>query len=161
MIRQLPGNATLWLMLMSDSKHRRAEEALAGILAEIETGRIKLYRNIIRQPYVFCDHPDFSGLHVHLLDKDFRGWLTHFVYLSKDFLLKEREIDRILEELAGRSLSERERYFSDLSRIALETANPLNERRKAALVVRELLAGPEVVYEAEGHWDPSQSRLPG
>ena len=50
--------------------------------------------------------PQVSGIHVHLQDKDFRGWLAHFIWVTKTLLLREREIDRILEELAGRSLSE-------------------------------------------------------
>ena len=91
---------------MSDNDLQRDEEALTSILSEIESGKIKLYRNVLRQPYVFCDHPSYPSLHLHLHDKDFRGWLVHFIWKTKQFLLREREIDRILEELAGRSLSE-------------------------------------------------------
>jgi hypothetical protein len=91
---------------MNDNERRRDEDALTAILAEIAAGKIKLYRNVLRQPYVFCDHPAYPGLHLHLHAKDFRGWLTHFIWKTKTFLLGEREIDRILEELAGRSLSE-------------------------------------------------------
>ncbi len=91
---------------MSDNDLPRDEDALTAILAAVRIGQIKLYRNVLRQPYVFCDLPEYPSLHVHLHDKDFRGWLAHFIWETKNFLLKEREIDRILEELAGRSLSE-------------------------------------------------------
>jgi hypothetical protein len=104
-IRRFPRKTILWLMIMSDNELRRDEEALKAILAEIEHGTIKLYRNALRQPYVFCDHPKYPVMHSHLLDKDMRSWLTHFVWETKTFLLREREVDRILEELAGRSLS--------------------------------------------------------
>jgi hypothetical protein len=91
---------------MSDNELRRDEEALKAILVEIKHGRIKLYRNVLRQPYVFCDHPRFPVMHSHLLDKDMRSWLTHFIWVTKTVLLREREADRILEALAGRSLAD-------------------------------------------------------
>lgn len=91
---------------MSDNELRRDEEALKAILFEIKQGTIKLYRNVLRQPYVFCDHPKYPVMHSHLLDKDMRSWLTHFIWETNKVLLREREADRILEELAGRSLSE-------------------------------------------------------
>ena len=86
---------------MKTNEPRRAEEGLGAILSEIAEGRVKLYRNFLRQPYVYCDHPKYPGLHLHLLDKDIRSWLTHFIWETKKLLLREREIDRILEEWPG------------------------------------------------------------
>jgi hypothetical protein len=81
-------------------------DTLKAIHAEIEADRIRLYRNVLNQPYASCDHPDFPAIHAHLLDPDVRSWLAHFIWKTKGYLLREREMDRILEELAGRSLSE-------------------------------------------------------
>ena len=91
---------------MQDTPMQRDEVALTAILGEIDAGKIQVYRNVLRQAYVFCDVPGFAALHVHLLDKDFRGWITHFIWTRMSFLLREREMNRILDELAGRSLSE-------------------------------------------------------
>ena len=103
----------------------RVEVAFSFILAEIKDGRIHLYRNVMRKPYIFCRNPKYSKLHVYLFDKDVRGWLTHFIKEVTNFLLKGQEIDRILEELAGRSMSQLVDKIQDPSHVKMIESEPV------------------------------------
>ena len=113
----------------------RVEVAFSFILAEIKDGRIHLYRNVMRKPYIFCRNPKYSKLHVYLFDKDVRGWLTHFIKEVTNFLLKGQEIDRILEELAGRSMSQLVDKIQDPSHVKMIESEPV-----VAVVIHQQVA---------------------
>lgn len=93
---------------MPDNKKKpeRVETVFAFILVETKAERIKLYRNILKMPYILCNHEKYYKLHAYLFDDDVRNWFSHFVKEEVGFLLKIREINCILAELAGRSMSE-------------------------------------------------------
>jgi hypothetical protein len=91
----------------------REEQALAVVVHELARRGIQVYRNVLRQPYACCDVPGHPAIHAHLFDRDFRGWLVVFVCEQCDFLLREREADRILEFLAGQSLREQVQRVTD------------------------------------------------
>jgi hypothetical protein len=99
--------------------------ALQAVQAEIKKGRIRVYRNALNQPYVYCDQPESPGLNVFLFHRDFRGWLCRFVWNQKQLLLHEREVDRILELLNGQSLENPVANASDPALLQLLDKEPL------------------------------------
>ncbi len=62
------------------SKKRPDELALYRILEELKAGRIRIDRNVLHQPWVFCDHSTHPGVTSHLFDKDFPGWFANFIW---------------------------------------------------------------------------------
>lgn len=104
---------------------RQDVAALRAVQDEIKQARIRVYRNALNQPYVFCDHPDCPGLNVPLFHRDFRGWLCRFVWNQKQLLLHEREVDRILELLSGQSLESPVANVSDPVLLQLLEKEPL------------------------------------
>lgn len=99
--------------------------ALRAVQDEIKQGRIRVYRNALNHPYVFCDHPEFPGLNVSLFHRDFRGWLCRFVWNQRQLLLHEREVDRILELLNGHSLENPITEVSDPALLQILEQEPL------------------------------------
>lgn len=104
---------------------RQDVAALRAVQDEIKQGRIRVYRNALNQPFVFCDHPDCPGLNVPLFHRDFRGWLCRFAWNQKSLLLHEREVDRILELLSGQSLENPIANVSDPALLQLLEKEPL------------------------------------
>lgn len=86
------------------SNKRPDEVALQKVLDELKEGRIHVYRNVLSQPWIYCDHSEHPAMNCYLFDRDVRGWLSNFIWTKASILPREREIDRILELLAGRSL---------------------------------------------------------
>lgn len=104
---------------------RQDVAALRAVQDEIKQGRIRVYRNALNQPFVFCDHPDCPGLNVPLFHRDFRGWLCRFAWNQKQLLLHEREVDRILQLLSGQSLENPIANVSDPALLQLLEKEPL------------------------------------
>lgn len=129
------------------SEKRPDELALYAVLEEVEAGRIRIYRNVLNQPWVFCDHPDHPSVNWHLFDRDFRGWFSNFIWERCRILPREREIDRILELLAGRSL---QHHISTATDPALLE---IIEKEPVVAVVVEFMHG-KTRHEAtmEGLW---------
>lgn len=99
--------------------------ALHAVQAEIKKGRIRVYRNALNQPYVCCDQAESLELNVPLFHRDFRGWLFRFVWNQEQLLLREREVDRIIELLNGQSLETPVAKASDLALLQLLEREPL------------------------------------
>src|SRR6185312_12934595 len=104
---------------MSSERPSQDVIALRRLEEEIGKGRIHVYRNLLGQPYVFFDiveptladtHP---AVHLHLFHKDVRGWLTQFIWKAEKILLHERELDRVLQALAGLSLRKKVDQVTD------------------------------------------------
>lgn len=80
---------------------------------EVRASRIKLYRSLLGEPYVFCDlaqaaiDGSLPALHVHIFDDDFRAWLQLFAWHHQHVLLTEKQIERLLYALSGMSLCEK------------------------------------------------------
>ena len=70
---------------------RRDDTAFNQVLKAIEAGHINLYRNVLNEPYVYCDHPKYPSLNLHLFERDFRAWLVHFVRRESGILLTLRK----------------------------------------------------------------------
>jgi hypothetical protein len=98
---------------MSQDQQSRDALALRRLEVEIGKNRIHVYRNLLGQPYAFFDIVEEKladtqpTLHLHLFHKDVRGWLTQFIWKAEGILLHERELDRLLQALAGLSLREK------------------------------------------------------
>src|SRR4051812_30546497 len=103
----------------------RDERALVALLAEVEARRVRLYRNALRQPWIYCDVPNHPSLHVQLFDRDFRGWFANFVWQENQEVIHEREIDRLLEILAGRSMNEHVGRVTDPALLQVIETEPL------------------------------------
>ncbi len=86
------------------SKKRPDELTPVRVLEEIEQGRIRVYRNVLNEPWVYCDHPRHPAGHWRLFAKDFRYWFTCFLWKEYQIELRDRRIDWLLELLAGHSL---------------------------------------------------------
>lgn len=115
---------------MSSDPPSRDVLALRRLEAEIAKGRIHVYRNLLGQPYVFFDvvertladtHP---AVHLHLFHEDVRGWLVQFIWKADDILLHDRELDRVLQALAGLSLRNKLDRASDPALLELLETEP-------------------------------------
>lgn len=89
----------------NEKKINRVEILFEVIHSEIKAERIKVYRNVMGDPYISCIHPKYPKLETFLFDKNVRSWFTHFLKEEKGCLPKSGELNCILEELAGRSMS--------------------------------------------------------
>lgn len=115
---------------MSQDQPNRDVLALRRLEAEIANGRIQVYRNLLGQPYVFFDidgkiiddtHP---AVHLHLFHDDVRAWLTQFIWKAEGVLLHQRELDRVLQALAGLSLREKVEQVTDPALLQLLETEP-------------------------------------
>lgn len=148
---------------------RQDVAALHSVQDEINHGRIRVYRNALNQPCVFCDHPDYPGLNAPLFHRDFRGWLCHFAWKAKKLLLHEREVDRILELLNGQSLASPVANMSDPALLQLLEKEPLlativefmEGRDTFETTVAELLRRLRAFASERGLLGRMASRFPG
>jgi hypothetical protein len=148
---------------------RQDVAALRAVQDEIKQGRIRVYRNALNQPYVFCDHPECPGLNVPLFHRDFRGWLCRFAWNQKQLLLHEREVDRILELLSGQSLENPIANVSDPALLQLLEKEPLlativefmEGRDEFETTVAELLRSLRKFASERGLLGRMASRFPG
>jgi len=100
--------------------------ALRRMEAEIATGRIRVYRNLLDQPYICfdIDKQPLADTHLHLRHKNVRGLLTQFIWKVEGILLHERDLDRILQALSGQSLSEKRDQVTDPALLELLDTEP-------------------------------------
>ena len=106
------------------------------ILGEVQAGRIHLYRNLVGQPWVHCNVDQEPVGRLNLRDKDFRGWLTLYAWHRTETLLRERQVDRILEVLSGLSMHEKTLDLTDPELLRIIEVEPL-----VAVVVEFMEAG--------------------
>jgi hypothetical protein len=132
---------------MSTKERRADEQALITILDQIEVGNIQVHRNILGQPYVFCDHPDHPSIHLQLFDRDFRGWFSNFIWEECKILPREREIDRILELMAGRSLQNHISTVTDPALLQVIEKEPV-----VAVTVEFMHGRTRIEASMEGLW---------
>jgi len=129
------------------SQKRPDELALFAILEEVEAGRIRIYRNVLNQPWVFCDHPNHPSVNWQLYDRDFRGWLSNFIWERCRILPRGREIERILELLSGRSLKHHISTATDPALLEIIETEPV-----VAVVVEFMHGKDRHEYTMEGLW---------
>jgi len=99
-----------------------AEKVLGLLLEEIEQKNLDVYRNVVNTPYLHYRHPDFPELHASLWERDARSWIIFFAWKRLGTLLRKREVDRILECLAGWSLQRAVHSATDKAQLlAIET----------------------------------------
>jgi len=115
---------------MNGDQPSRDVIALKRLEDEIERRRIHVYRNLLGQPYVFFDIVEGTladtqpAIHLHLYHKDVRGWLTQFIWKVEKILLHERELDRVLQALAGLSLRNKLDRVTDPALLSLLETEP-------------------------------------
>ena len=65
--------------------------------AEIATGRIRVYRNLLDQPYICfdIDKQPLADTHLHLRHKNVRGLLTQFIWKVEGIRRMTRDGDVI------------------------------------------------------------------
>lgn len=115
---------------MNQDQESRDVIALRRLEAEIANGRVHVYRNLLGQPYAYFDivertladtHP---AVHLHLFHDDVRGWLTQFLWKAEGILLHDRELDRVLQALAGLSLRNKLDQATDPALLELLETEP-------------------------------------
>jgi hypothetical protein len=115
--------------------------ALRRLDAEIGNKRMQVYRNLLNQPYVILDITERTdaanppAIHLPLFHKDVRFALTWFIWEAEGLLLHQRELDRILEALAGLSLHNR------VSQVIEPVLLELLESEPTVAVIVEYLRG--------------------
>lgn len=129
------------------SEKRPDELALYTVLKEIETGHLRLYRNVLNQPWVFWDHPKHPSVNWHLFDRDFRSWFANFIWEECRILPREREIDRILELMAGRSLQNHISTVTDPALLQVIEKEPV-----VAVTVEFMHGRTKIEASMEGLW---------
>lgn len=90
--------------------------ALRRIEADVATGNVAVYRDLIGQPCVTFPITGPAGdtpIHRPLFDRDFRGWLTIYIWRQEVLLLREREVEQVLLALAGASLERKTTQIAD------------------------------------------------
>jgi hypothetical protein len=110
---------------MNQNEPARDEVALKTILEKADQSEIRLYRNVINQPYVLCNVTSEPAMDFHLFSKDFRGWLANFIWRQLKFILREREVDRVLEVLSGITLANKVAIIGDPALLQCVESEPV------------------------------------
>jgi len=126
--------------------------ALELILNEMAHGRVRVYRNAFGTPYFFCDHGRFPSLNRPLTDPDIRGWIYNFVWTVQKVLMFERDLDRIVKVLWGRSL---ENPIATISNPALLEA--IQQDTLAATIVEFMEDKKRFEHTMDGVWRQLQA----
>ena len=98
---------------------------------EMNANRIRLYRSLLGTPYVLAnveeyqDKPALPRINCGLFDQDFRTWLALLIWERTGFLLKEREVKRIIDVLGGWSMRDKTANVSDPELLRLLETDPL------------------------------------
>ena len=103
----------------------RDECALKAILARVEDGTIRLYRNVLHKPYIGFHGDDRPTGTFHLDDPAVRAWLSDFVWDQDLGLIHQRELDRIITVLAGRAMRSDLDHVSDPAALELVQTEPV------------------------------------
>lgn len=110
----------------SAAPDRCAEAALKFLDAEIAAERIKVYRSILRKPYISFLDGNVTHNHLYLYDQQVKEQLTNLVWERSEHicLLKRYELERVIMALAGRA-SVNERGVADPELLSLLETEPV------------------------------------
>lgn len=119
------------MLEMNTQDQSNADHVFELIVDKIKVGQIRVYRNLVGQAYVYGDianekdQPVIPAIHLNVIDKDMRGWLTLFAWERLRILLKEREIDRIIQALVGMSMRDKTVRITDPELLRVIEAEPV------------------------------------
>lgn len=90
---------------MSSGRPRQDVVARRRLEAELEAKRIRVYRNLLGQPYVVFDVIEKTlvetqpAIHLYLLHDDVRGWLTQFIWEAEGNYRLIRRLKKLLKKI--------------------------------------------------------------
>ena len=104
--------------------------AMQRVETEIGRGRIHPYRNVVGEACILCDlrnsdrvlFPYYDGPISH---RNFRDWLSDFIWTTEAVLLREEERKRILQVLSGRSLRSKVNDLKDPELLRVIEGDPV------------------------------------